>query len=82
MLERPPQDVEGAVLSGWKDSLTDQPGIRLAQPTGRRLYFGGALTVQRFAVKPADSQDADAVLAGLRHNNTRRALGRARGEVG
>jgi hypothetical protein len=61
-------------------SLSDQPGIRLAQATGRRVYFGTtAHQPQRFVV-PSNPNRADQLRAGLRGSgNARRSLGRQRG---
>jgi hypothetical protein len=61
-------------------SLTDQPGLRLAQPTGRRVYFGTtAHQPQRF-MAPSRVNRADSLRAGLRGSgNARRSLGKQRG---
>jgi hypothetical protein len=76
-----PQEPTTAIFRGFIDALTDQPGIRLAQATGRRIYTGGALTPQRFAHPPSEINAADSVRAAQLHMNTRRTLGKQRGQA-
>jgi hypothetical protein len=73
------QNPSAAITRGLQGSLLEQPGIRLAEPTGRRTYLGtGASPVQRFSAPPSVINDINQVQAG-RAINARRSLGRGRG---
>lgn len=73
------QDPARVIGRGLIGSLMEQPGIRLAEATGRRIYFGTTRsTPQRFAVPPSQVNRRDQVRAG-RAVNSRRSLGRMRG---
>lgn len=61
-------------------SLTDQPGLRLAQATGRRVYFGTTAHQPQVFMVPSQPNRADQVRAGARGSgNARRTLGKQRG---
>jgi hypothetical protein len=79
--EGPPQDLDGAAIGEFKNSLMDQPGIRLAEATGRRMYFGGALYPQAFTRPPSPVNEDAQVRAGVISMNTRRTVGRARAQL-
>jgi hypothetical protein len=79
--EGPPQEPSAAVAGELKNSLMDQPGIRLAQATGRRIYFGGAVAPQLFTRPPSPVNEDAQIRAGIISNNTRRTVGRARAQI-
>jgi hypothetical protein len=58
-----PHDPSSAIALDLKDSLSDQPGLRLEGGNSRRRFFGGQLTPQRFGRPPASTNDGDAVRA-------------------
>ena len=76
-----PQDPSAAIAAGFKDSLSDQPGLRLSGGPASRLYFAGALTPQQFTRPPAETNDADAVRAATLHVNAPRLFTKSRGQV-
>ncbi|HXU61118.1 MAG TPA: hypothetical protein VN962_05410 [Polyangia bacterium] len=72
-----PQNPTGAIVRATIDSMTGDPGIRLAG-RGRRRFLSGLLTPQRFlgaqgGINSQESLDAVPLSAG----NRRRALGQA-----
>jgi hypothetical protein len=76
-----PQDPSSAIATDLKDSLSDQPGLRLGAGPAARIFFGGALTPQRFTRPPAETNDADAVRAATLHVNAPRLFTKTRGQV-
>lgn len=76
------QDPSSAVTLGLLDSLTGPPAMRLAKPTGRRLYEGTAVTPQRFIAPPSELNSIDQIRAGQVKLNARRSIGKNRGRRG
>ncbi|MFL5901245.1 MAG: hypothetical protein ACJ75S_08620 [Solirubrobacterales bacterium] len=74
-----PQDPSPVLAAGLKDSLGGQPGLRLQGGGGRRVFFGGQLTLQHFTRPPAASNDADSVRAAVLHVNAPRLVAKTRG---
>lgn len=75
----PPQGAFQALARGLTSSLMEDPGIRLAETTGRRTYSGGGLNVQTFLRAPTGpNTDLDRAPVSI---NARRALNRTRGTV-
>jgi len=75
------QDPNSAIATGLKDSISDQPGLRLAGGGGRRVYFGGALTPQSFTRPPADTNGPDSLRAAILHVNAPRSTSKTRGRI-
>jgi hypothetical protein len=78
------QDVDGALAGGLVGQLVDDAGLRLSQPTGRRVYHGTTLaTPQRFTEPPAALNAVDQIRAGIVTAGTApRYATKTRGRVG
>lgn len=76
-----PQDPTHAIVGELLDSMMDQPGIRLAGATGRRIFFAGSLTPQKFTTPPHAVNDDANVRAGMIQMNTRRTITRSKAAV-
>jgi hypothetical protein len=76
------QDPNAAIVLGLLDSLSGPPAMRLAKPTGRRLFRGTAITPQRFIAPPSELNSLDQVRAGQVKLNARRSIGKNRGRRG
>jgi hypothetical protein len=79
-----PTNPTAAVVRELGDSLTGDPGIRLAGATGRRRFYAGGLTVQEFpaAFSGAGSgpaTDEALAAAAIQAGTRRRSLGQFRG---
>jgi hypothetical protein len=76
-----PQQPTDAIAGELQNSLMDQPGIRLAEATGRRVFFSGALYPQAFTRAPSPVNEDANVRAGYIGMATRRTVGRARAQL-
>lgn len=77
---RSPQDLTPAVMRIFLDSLTDQPGLRLAQQTGRRVFFGGSSPApQRFTRPQGGTQTEEVLAVAPLTINARQMIGKRRG---
>lgn len=74
----PPQNPGEAATGEWARTFTDDPGLRVAYTTGRRLWHSGLLQVQRF-ITPAQPNSPENLEAAALQINWRRAHGRFRG---
>lgn len=59
----------------------DQPGVRLARATGRRLFHGGYLAPQRFTTLPSATNETYQIQGARVAMNSRRSIGRTRGRI-
>lgn len=73
-----PQDGPLAVLRQFQDSLTGDPGLRLAPARGRMRWTGGAINVQTF-VRPPNNPNTEAMELAPMRVNWRRSLNKIRG---
>lgn len=76
-----PNNPTAAIVAQLQDSLTGDPGIRLAGSRGRRQFRGGGLVVQQFPLMAGGSPASDEVLITLpvKAGTRSRALGQFRG---
>jgi hypothetical protein len=75
-----PTDPTGAIVRDLQDSMTGDPGIRLASSRGRRAFRGGGLDLQKFPLG-VTSPASDEALSDLpvKAGTRSRALGQFRG---
>jgi hypothetical protein len=81
----PPQDISLALMRQTHVGLVDEPGIRLAETTGRAsaTYHAADLQPQQFVRQPAGPNAPELLeQAAVSAGNARQALSRNRGRPG
>jgi len=76
-----PQSPTQAIVGELLAALSGQPGIRLAQATGRRVFCGGGVAPQRFTRPESAVNDDMNVRAGIIQMNRNRTIARAKGRI-
>jgi hypothetical protein len=79
-----PQDLSGALTEQLHVSLVDDPGLRVAETTGRATstYHAADLNPQSFVRQPASPNAPEQLEMAPRAINQRQALSRTRGLPG